>query len=59
MTPEEFKEIRRQSARQAITSMGLKMTIKPNGLIHIQGRGLDITVRDLASLQESDFREAW
>ncbi|QUE74386.1 hypothetical protein [Stutzerimonas stutzeri] len=59
MTPEEFKELRRQDARQAIQTMGLKMTTKPNGLIHIHGRGLDITVRDLASLQESDFREAW
>lgn len=59
MTPEEFKELRRQDARQAIQTMGLKMTAKPNGLIHIHGRGLDITVRDLASLQESDFRGAW
>jgi len=59
MTPEEFKELRRREARQAIASMGLKMTTKPNGLIHVHGRGLDITVRDLATLQESDFRGAW
>ena len=50
MTPQEFKELRRQEARQTIQAMGL---------IHIHGRGLDVTVRDLASLQESDFRGAW
>lgn len=59
MTPEEFKELRRQDARQAIQSMGLKMTTRPNVLIRVHGRGLDVTVRDLASLQESDFRGAW
>lgn len=59
MTPEEFKELRRQEARQTIQAMGLKMTAKPNGLIHIHGRGLDVTVRDLATLQASDFRGAW
>ena len=59
MSPDEIRKQRRQDARQAIKSMGLKMTSKPNGLIHVHGRGLDITVRDLATLQESDFRGAW
>jgi len=59
MTPEEFKELRRQEARQTIQAMGLKMTTRPNGLIRVHGRGLDVTVRDLASLQASDFRGAW
>lgn len=59
MTPEEFKELRRQEARQTIQAMDLKMTTRPNGLIRVHGRGLDVTVRDLASLQESDFRGAW
>jgi|GEM_PF-1036367 len=59
MTPEEFKELRRREARQIIQAMGLKMTTRPNGLIRVYGRGLDVTVRDLASLQESDFRGAW
>ena len=59
MTSEEFKEQRRQSARQAIVSLGLKVTTQPNGIIRIHGRGLDLNVRDLAALQESDFREAW
>jgi hypothetical protein len=59
MTSEEFKEQRRQSARKAIASLGLTVTTKPNGLIHISGRGLELTVRDLAALQDSDFRAEW
>ena len=59
MTSEEFKEQRRQSARQTIVSLGLKVTTQPNGIIRIHGRGLDLNVRDLAALHESDFREAW
>lgn len=59
MSPEQFNEQRRREARQIIQAMGLKMTTRPNGLIRVHGRGLDVTVRDLASLQESDFRGAW
>lgn len=59
MTTEEFKELRRREARQTIQAMGLKMTTRTNGLIRVHGRGLDVTVRDLASLQASDFRGAW
>lgn len=53
------EEQRREYARQRIEALRLGMTVQPNGLIHIHGRGLDLKVRDLAALQESDFRTSW
>jgi len=55
MTPEQFREQRRQAVRKQIDEMGLTLTTCPNGLFHVTGRGLDIRAKDLAAISDRDL----
>lgn len=48
-------ERHRQQMRDLISSTGLAMDTRPDGLIHISGFDVDLLVRDLVNVIPSDF----